>query len=220
MCDLSGGCTAIRRCGSPFSHWTLIFISIFYHSAETITAGCVKSKTLSLVLSPLWLVCAGSNMFENRIMRVVSHIQILLFTLRHQQCHHAQQISSFPVYWRGHKCIIRMQVFTHRHSVQECGWMCSCICYCICYSYLKVSAGSLCWLDLEREAGRADCRQRRNLSADTWTDYETTRNWAQTCGRTPTPLTLAKEKNKNNTTIVNDVAMMWFCTSVVDFWSD
>lgn len=158
-------------------------------------------------------------------MWVALHIQILLFILRHQQCHHACQISLFPVYWRGQKCIIMMQVFTHRRSVQglqECGWMCSCICYCICYSYLKVSAGSLCWLDLERKAGSTDCRQRSNLSPDTWTDYETTGNWAQTRKKTPTPVKLAKDTQAKKQTkkqlMLPMMRLFYVCGHSLSLW--
>lgn len=48
--------------------------------------------------------------------------------------------------------------------------MCVWMCYCICFFYLKVSAGSPCWLDLEERRGSADCRQRRNLPPDTKTE--------------------------------------------------
>lgn len=44
-----------------------------------ITAGLVKSETLSLVLLPIWLVCCGSTVFDNRMMWVQLHSYILPF---------------------------------------------------------------------------------------------------------------------------------------------
>lgn len=161
-----------------------------------ITAGLVKSETLSLVLLPIWLVCCRSTVFDNRMMWVQLHSYILPF---YNPLHASAASSHMPKFRYllftdgGKKCRITMQVCVHRcPRLRTCGRMCLRIHYCICSFYLKVRAGSLCWLDLERRGGRAGCRQRRNLPLDTWMDYGASGPWAQTCKRPPFSLDRCK----------------------------
>lgn len=73
---------------------TSIFISIFYHSAVMITAGLVKSETLSLVLLPVGLICAAATSLDNgRPVAFGSSSSSVC-----SSSHHIQNTSLFPVY--------------------------------------------------------------------------------------------------------------------------